>query len=103
MAKFDIGPLHIETTTPLRGYHVTSHPSANVTTDIEYEAFTDPFVYSLDFAGAEIGKGHYESIGRATGTITVDGQATEVEASPSRTTRWDPPSWAACVRTVGCT
>jgi len=91
MAKFDIGPLHIQTTEPLRGYHVTSSDDAvGVTCDVRYRAFTDPFAYSLDFAGAEIGKGHYESIGRATGTITVDGKSTEVEGFAFQDHSWGP-------------
>ena len=89
MSDFEIGPLHIRTTTPLRAYRVTStDPATRVETDIQYEAFTEPFAYSLDFAGAAIGKGHYESIGRSTGTITVDGaRHRRRRASPSRTTR----------------
>ena len=43
--------------------------------DVVYEAFTDPFAFSLD-AGADIGKDHYESMGRVTGTVTVAGAET---------------------------
>jgi hypothetical protein len=91
MSKFDIGPLHIQTTEPLRGYHVTSTDDvARVACDIQYQAFTDPFAYSLDFEGAAIGKGHYESIGRATGTITVDGKSTDVEGFAFQDHSWGP-------------
>ena len=63
------------TTTPLRGYHVTSTDAAQrVDTDVRYQAFTDPFEFSLDIEGAAVGAGHYESIGRASGTIRVDGR-----------------------------
>jgi hypothetical protein len=91
MADFEIGPLHIETKTPLRDYRVTTaDAAARVETDIRYEAFTDPFAYSLDFAGAAIGKGHYESIGLAEGTITVDGEATDVGGFAFQDHSWGP-------------
>ena len=89
MSDFEIGPLHIRTTTPLRGYHVTSEdPEAKVRTDTQYDAFTEPFAYSLDVAGADVGAGHYESIGRATGTITVDGESTDVEGFAFQDHSW---------------
>lgn len=91
MSDFEIGPLHIRTTTPLRGYHVTSTDAEHkVETDVQYEAFTEPFAYSLDFAGADVGKGHYESIGRASGTITVDGEPTDVEGFAFQDHSWGP-------------
>ena len=89
MSDFEIGPLHIRTTTPLRGYHVTSTDAERkVETDVQYEAFTDPFAFSLDIAGADVGAGHYESIGRAAGTITIDGQPTEVEGFAFQDHSW---------------
>jgi hypothetical protein len=91
MSDFEIGPLHIRTTTPLRAYHVTSEdPEAKVRTEMRYEAFTEPFAYSLDFKGADIGAGHYESIGQAVGTITVDGDSTDVEGFAFQDHSWGP-------------
>lgn len=96
MADFEIGPLHIRTTTPLRGYHVTScDRDENVRTDIRYEAFTPPFAYSLDFAGAKVGAGHYESIGRAAGTIDVAGKPTRVEGFAFQDHSWGPRQYGA--------
>lgn len=91
MSNFELGPLHIRTTKPLRQYHVTSSDAATgVATDIRYEAFTDPFAYSLDFTGAAIGNGHYESIGRATGTITIGATSTDVEGFAFQDHSWGP-------------
>lgn len=44
-----------------------------VQTDVLFESFTGPVQMNMDVSGATVGKGHYDSIGRVTGTITKDG------------------------------
>ena len=80
------------TKTPLRSYAVTSDYGEGVRSDVVYEAFADPFAFSLDI-GADIGKDHYESMGRVTGTVTAGGTEAEVAAWGYQDHSWGPRSW----------
>ena len=75
LSDLTLGSLHLLTKTPLRSYAVSAAYDDGNRSDVLYEAFTDPFAFSLD-AGADIGKDHYESMGRVTGTVTVAGAET---------------------------
>src|SRR5207237_1010936 len=75
LSALTLGSLHLLTKTPLRSYAVSAAYDDGNRSDVLYEAFTDPFAFSLD-AGADIGKDHYESMGRVTGTVTVAGAET---------------------------
>jgi len=70
LSDLTLGPLHVLTKTPLRSCAVSAAYDNGNRSDVVYEAFTDPFAFSLD-AGADIGKDHYESMGRVTGSVTV--------------------------------
>jgi hypothetical protein len=71
MSDVSVGPVHLATKTPLRQYaHQVDH--GGVRSDVVYEAFTDPFSFSLDLPGADLGAGHYESMGHVTGTVSTE-------------------------------
>lgn len=46
-----------------------------VQTDVLFSSFTGPVQMNMDVGGAAIGRGHYDSLGRVTGTITENGIA----------------------------
>jgi hypothetical protein len=45
-----------------------------VRTDVLFDSFTGPVQMNMDVGGAAIGRGHYDSIGRVTGTIHHQGR-----------------------------
>ena len=57
LSDLTLGPLHVLTKTPLRSCAVSAAYENGTRSDVVYEAFTDPFAFSLD-AGADIGKDH---------------------------------------------
>jgi hypothetical protein len=73
LPDMQVGPIRVMTKVPLRSYSlVTAHDGFR--SEVLYEAFTEPFAFSMDIAGADLGKGHYETLGRVRGSIeTVDG------------------------------
>jgi hypothetical protein len=92
LSDLTLGPLHVLTKTPLRSCAVSSAYDNGVRSDVVYEAFTDPFSFSLD-AGADIGKDHYESMGRVTGTVTVAGAESPVSGWAYQDHSWGPRHW----------
>jgi len=50
-----------------------------VQADMLFESFTGPVQMNMDVGGATVGKGHYDSIGRVTGTFTQDGKARDFD------------------------
>ena len=50
----------------------------NLRVDLVWEAFHPPIVLSFNVAGATVANGHYNALGRATGSITFDGETTQV-------------------------
>jgi hypothetical protein len=92
LSDLTLGPLHVLTKTPLRSYAVRAAYDNGTRSDVVYEAFTDPFAFSLD-AGADIGKDHYESMGRVSGTVTAAGRETEVAGWAFQDHSWGPRHW----------
>lgn len=45
-----------------------------VQADVLFESFTGPVQMNMDVSGSTIGSGHYDSIGRVTGTFSSDGR-----------------------------
>jgi hypothetical protein len=72
----------------------TSFPDVDVSVDLDYQAFTDPLVFSLDVGGATWGDSHYESVGRASGTVTIDGSPVPVSAMAWQDHSWGPRTMA---------
>jgi hypothetical protein len=50
-----------------------------VQTDVLFESFTGPVEINMDVGGATVGKGHYDSMGRVTGSVTADGRIHAVD------------------------
>jgi hypothetical protein len=92
LSDLTLGPLHVLTKTPLQSYAVSAAYDNGVRSDVVYEAFTDPFAFSLD-AGADIGKDHYESMGRVTGTVKADGREVEIAGWAYQDHSWGPRHW----------
>ncbi|WP_159979036.1 MULTISPECIES: hypothetical protein [unclassified Novosphingobium] len=65
--------VHYETPDPLRSCRIRAD-QGGAQTDVLFESFTGPVGMNMDGQGASIGKGHYDSIGRVTGTITAGGK-----------------------------
>ncbi|HYT39634.1 MAG TPA: hypothetical protein VEN99_09000, partial [Acidimicrobiia bacterium] len=113
LSDLTLGPLHVLTKTPLRSCAVTAAYDNGNRSDVVYESFTDPFAFSLGgddigkdhyesmgritgtvtVAGADIGKDHYESMGRVTGSVTVAGSETEVSGWAYQDHSWGPRHW----------
>lgn len=66
------------TTDPLRACRIEVDRDG-AKTDVLFESFTGPVQMNMDVGGATVGKGHYDSIGRVTGTITHNGVAHPVD------------------------
>jgi hypothetical protein len=67
-----------ETPDPLRSCRVRVDRDG-VRTDVLFESFTGPVQMNMDVAGATIGAGHYDSLGRVRGTVTANGEAHAVD------------------------
>jgi hypothetical protein len=92
LSDLTLGPLHVLTKAPLRSCAVSAAYDNGNRSDVVYEAFTDPFAFSLD-AGADIGKDHYESMGRVTGTVTAAGREAEIAGWAYQDHSWGPRQW----------
>ncbi|MGH9043213.1 MAG: DUF7064 domain-containing protein [Acidimicrobiia bacterium] len=89
-----LGGLRVMTKTPLRSLELTAeYPEARAT--VLYEAFSDPFSFTLDVPGADLGKGHYESVGRVTGTVATGGREVAVSAFAYQDHSWGPRHYGA--------
>jgi hypothetical protein len=62
------------TTDPLRACRV-SVDRDGVKSDLLFESFTGPVQMNMDVAGATIGAGHYDSLGKVTGHIEEGGRS----------------------------
>jgi len=91
LSDLTLGPLHVLTKTPLRSYAVSAAYDNGPRSDVVYEAFTDPFAFSL--GDDDIGKDHYESMGRITGTVTVAGTERDVAGWAYQDHSWGPRHW----------
>jgi hypothetical protein len=91
LSDLTLGPLHVLTKTPLRSYAVSAAYDNGHRSDVVYEAFTDPFAFSL--GDDDIGKDHYESMGRITGTVTVAGAERDVAGWAYQDHSWGPRHW----------
>lgn len=92
LSDLTLGPLHVLTKTPLQSYAVSAAYENGNRSDVVYEAFTDPFSFSL---GGDIGKSHYESMGRVTGSVTAGGVETEVAGWAYQDHSWGPRHWGS--------
>lgn len=61
-----------ETPDPLRTCRIRVDRDG-VQTDVLFESFTGPVQMNMDGAGATVGRGHYDSLGKVTGHITAGG------------------------------
>jgi len=69
---------------------VSTFEDVDVKLDLDYRAFTDPVTFSLDLGDATWGKDHYETVGRADGTVTIDGDALPVSGFAWQDHSWGP-------------
>ena len=64
--------IRYDTPDPLRTCRIRVDRDGTAT-DVLFESYTGPVAMNMDGKGASIGKGHYDSLGRVTGTITAGG------------------------------
>jgi len=78
-----------ETPEPLRSCRVRVDRDG-VRTDVLFESFTGPVQMNMDVAGATIGAGHYDSLGRVRGTVTASGETYAVDGVGFLDHSWGP-------------
>ena len=61
-----------------------------VRTDVLFESFTGPVQRNMDVAGATIGAGHYDSLGRVRGTVTTNSETHAVDGVGFLDHSWGP-------------
>jgi hypothetical protein len=89
-----IGGMQVVTKTPLRSLALSAeYPGAR--TEVVYEAFSEPFSYTLDVPGADVGKGHYESVGRVTGAVSTGGREATVAGFAFQDHSWGPRNYGS--------
>jgi hypothetical protein len=89
LSDLSIGPVHITTKEPLRRYGLEAvHPG--VREDVAYCSFVEPFAFSLDADGMDLGASHYESLGQVEGAITVGDREVPVAGFAFQDHSWGP-------------
>jgi hypothetical protein len=78
-----------ETTDPLRCCRIRVDRDG-IMTDVLFESYTGPVQMNMDVAGATIGAGHYDSLGRVFGTISAGGRTHEVDGVGFLDHSWGP-------------
>jgi len=74
-----LGGLSIETLTALESYRIRLDvPEVRI--DVEWTAFMPPIHMDFDIAGATVAQGHYNTLGRARGSLRHDGHEVEIDA-----------------------
>lgn len=74
-----LGGLSIETLTALDSYRIRlSTPEVEL--DVEWTAFMPPIHMDFNIAGATVAQGHYNTLGRASGSLRHDGRDVEINA-----------------------
>lgn len=92
LPDFELGGLTVATKEPLRSCTLrASYEAARA--EVVYEAFTDPFAYSMDSEGSAIGAAHYESVGRVNGTVTTPAGELAVSGFAWQDHSWGPRHW----------
>lgn len=81
--------LTVQCREPLTSYRIT-YRNDSCALDLEWDSVREPYVYPHGFAGVgkEWGPNHYEQLGRAVGTLRVDGQVFEVDCWSNRDRTW---------------
>jgi hypothetical protein len=90
LTDLTLGPLHVLTKTPLHSYALGAAYENGRRSDVIYEAVTEPFSFSL---GGDIGSHHYESMGRVSGSVTMEGVETEIAGWAYQDHSWGPRHW----------
>jgi len=78
MSDLVVGPLHFQTLEPLRKYHIVT-TYRDVKADLIYKAYAPVVRYDIDQMGAAIGAGHFESLGRVSGTFAFKDRTIQVD------------------------
>ncbi len=92
LPDFQLGGLSVTVKEPLRACAFQAvYDTARV--DVTYEAFVEPFAFSLDAAASSVGKDHYESMGRVDGTVTTGGGEVAVSGFAWQDHSWGPRRW----------
>ena len=90
---FRLGPLGVGTTTPLTGRHVTIEDE-KAQLSLHYQGFGDPVHYgNSSGSSGNFAHGHFETLGRAVGELTIDGKVIAVDAWAFDDRSWGERQW----------
>jgi hypothetical protein len=84
-----IGGVGIHTVEPLRAWEL-SVDGERAQMRCRWEGFSAPLTYSLDSGGSKLATGHYNALGRARGTVDVDGRTVEFNGVRYMDHSWGP-------------
>ncbi|HEV3354866.1 MAG TPA: hypothetical protein VG076_18185 [Acidimicrobiales bacterium] len=94
LPDLQLGPVHVQTKVPLRSYSLrTEHEGFR--SEALYESFTEPFEFAIDAPGADIGKGHFESLGQVRATIETSDGTVETGGLAYHDHSWGPREYGA--------
>jgi hypothetical protein len=93
LPDFVLGGLSVSTKDPLRSFAFSAAFGGDARADLAYEAFIEPFAFSLNADGSTIGKDHYESVGRVEGTLAAGDREVGVSAFAWQDHSWGPRRW----------
>lgn len=95
LPNFALGPMQVSHSQPRSLQFTSTFPDASVSLD--YEAFTEPFGWSLKPDLIAMGTSHYESLGRVTGALRTAQGETAVNGGAWHDHSWGPRNWGAAL------
>jgi hypothetical protein len=89
LPHLELPGLRINSKEPLRSQRVEADVDG-ASVDVMYTAFTPPISFSMDGHDADLGRDHYDSLGRISGTVTAGGGTFEVDGYAFHDHSWGP-------------
>jgi hypothetical protein len=92
MSDMTVAGMHFGTAEPFQRYFLKTEfehsPNGPVTLQLDFAAFADPIAFSQNSGTVTLGAGHYESMGRVHGQLTVGDREVEVSAFAFKDHSW---------------
>jgi hypothetical protein len=95
ISDFELGGVVVKTVDDLVQQVNVSH--GDVSSAVEYRAFSQPFSFSMDTGGVGYGAGHMESMGRVSGSICLPDEIVEVDGWGYHDHSWGARDYGAVV------
>jgi hypothetical protein len=89
LRELRVATLELDVVQPLTGYEARVD-LGRATAALEYRAWSDAHFHDMGGDGSHMAAGHFESVGRVTGSVTVDGRTTEVDGGAFHDRSWGP-------------